>query len=76
MHTHGIRTFTALFWFKAITLGLIYYFVNSYKKHELYYYKNLGFSKLKLWIPLLIFDFTVFLTAMITMALKIHETQA
>ncbi len=32
--THGIETFTALFWFKIITLGLIFFFINHYKTHS------------------------------------------
>ena len=65
VHTYGIATFTALFWFKIITLGIIVYHTNNYKKNEFYYYKNLGVSKLLLWIPSLLFDFVLFLVLII-----------
>ena len=60
-YTHGIKTFTALFWFKIITLGLILFFINSYKGDEYYYYKNLGLHKRVLWISTLSFDILVFI---------------
>ena len=47
---NGLKTLTALFWFKIITFGVIFYFINIYKQKELYYYTNLGLSKLLLWI--------------------------
>ena len=75
LYTQGLSSFQPLFWFKIFTLGLFVYYINNYKRQEYYYYKNLGFSKLKLWIPILIFDFSVFLISMIIIALKIHETQ-
>jgi type III secretory pathway component EscU len=59
-YTYGIRTVTALFWFKIITLGLIIYFINSYKTEEFYYYKNLGFTKKFLWKTTLIFELIMF----------------
>ncbi|HEY3371096.1 MAG TPA: hypothetical protein VGK10_09630 [Prolixibacteraceae bacterium] len=74
IYTHGISTFQALFWFKISTLGLFYYSINSYKINELYYYKNLGISKRKLWIPILVFDFLFFLISMIITASNLHET--
>ena len=70
IYSNGIKTFQVLFWFKIFTLGLIFYYINSYKKKELYYYKNLGISKLKLWLPILIFDFLIFLISMIIIAKK------
>ncbi len=39
---YGFAVFSQLFWFKIITLGLTYYFINSYKNKEYYYYQNLG----------------------------------
>jgi len=50
-----------LFWFKAVTLGLTYYFINEYKSKEYYYYQNLGVSKSLLWAATLIFDFALFI---------------
>jgi hypothetical protein len=66
----GISSFSAFFWFKIITLGLIYYYIHSYKNNEFYYYKNLGLTKKQLWISTLIFDFIIFLV-LLTLAIKI-----
>jgi len=71
IYTWGIDTFTALFWFKIITLGLIFYFTNSFKKDEFYYYKNFGLTKMHLWAPTLIFDFILFLI-LIALTFKIR----
>ncbi|RKD89705.1 hypothetical protein [Mangrovibacterium diazotrophicum] len=62
IYANGLSAITALFWFKIATLGVTVYFVNIYKRHEFYYYKNLGLPRLQLWIPTLIFDFSLFLT--------------
>jgi len=58
---NGFRSFAGIFWLKIITLAITYYFINSYKSKEFYYYQNLGVSKKVLWITTLIFDFTLFL---------------
>jgi hypothetical protein len=62
---NGFGIFVVLFWFKIITLGLIYYFINAYKKKEFYYYQNLGISKLLLWTTTLVFDFVLFIILII-----------
>jgi hypothetical protein len=59
---YGIQTFVFLFWFKALTLGLIFYFITEYKRKEFYYYQNLGVSKLLLWATSLTFDFVLFIS--------------
>lgn len=67
----GLKTFTALFWFKILTLGVIFYFINIYKRKELYYYQNLGVSKLFLWISTLAIDLMLFvLLIIITLLIK------
>ena len=71
IYAHGINTFTALVWFKIITLGMILYVIDLYKKKEYYYYKNLGVSKLVLWIPILSFEFIVF-NLLLFLTLKIR----
>lgn len=71
IYTWGIETFTALFWFKAITLGLIFYYIHSFKKDNFYYYKNLGLTKKLLWISSLTFDLIIFLI-LITITLKVR----
>ena len=70
-YTHGKDTLTALFWCKIITFGIIIYLINSYKRDEFYYYKNLGTSKLVLWISTLSFDFILFI-ALLVLTLKIR----
>ena len=46
VYTTGIAMFTFLFWIKFGTMWLIYYFTDSYKRQEYYYYDNLGISDL------------------------------
>lgn len=60
-YQYGFGIFTVLFWFKIITLGISYYFINSNKQKEYYYYRNLGVSKSLLWTSTLIFDFVLFI---------------
>jgi type III secretory pathway component EscU len=50
-----------LFWYKVITLPMIFYTAIHYKKQELYYYQNLGVSKLTLGISTSVFDFSIWL---------------
>lgn len=57
----GYSVFVGLFWLKIASLGLTYYFIDSYKKKEYYYYHNLGFSKALLWAITFSFDFTLFI---------------
>jgi hypothetical protein len=58
---YGFSVFFGVLWLKVATLGLTYYFINSYKKKEYYYYQNLGVSKVLLWTVTLSFDFALFL---------------
>jgi len=51
----------AIFWFKIATLGLIYYFINSYNRKAYYYYLNLGVSKTLLWVGSLGIDLALFI---------------
>ena len=67
--TNGIRTFFYLFWFKILTLGLIVFFLKTYKNNEFYYYQNLGISKIVLWTTSLFIDFLIFLW-LLTMTYK------
>lgn len=53
--------FFYVFWFKLITLGIIFYFINREKKNEFFYYCNLGLSQRALWISSLSFDFLFFI---------------
>ena len=45
-----------MFWVKVISIGLIFYSSVIYKKKELYYYQNLGVSKLQLGVATSLFD--------------------
>src|SRR6185437_4326512 len=58
---YGFSIFIALFWLKISSLVIIYYFINYYKRNEYYYYFNLGISKKRLWTPILLFDFCLFI---------------
>lgn len=53
--------FGLLFWFKVATLGLVFYFINSYKSNHYYYYQNLGVSRIVLWATTLGFDLFLFI---------------
>ena len=70
----GISLIQILYWFKIFTLAITVYTINVYKKNEFYYYKNLGLSKFKLWIPIITFDFLFFLITIIFLASYLHET--
>jgi hypothetical protein len=58
------------FWYKIITIGLIFYTAIHYKKNELYYYQNLGISKRQLIMSTSIFDFFTWLV-FIVLQLKV-----
>jgi hypothetical protein len=55
-----------LFWYKVITLALVFYLAVHYKSRELYYYQNLGVSKLTLGLSTAAFDFALWLAIFIT----------
>ncbi len=67
----GIKPFAVLFWFKIATMAIFMYFIDVYKRDEFYYYKNLGLSKVVLWVSTLVFDFILFLV-LISIALMIR----
>lgn len=69
----GVFMIQGFFWFKTFSLGAIFYINNTYKKDEYYYYKNLGISKIMLWVPTLVFDFALFLFTIITIAIHNYE---
>lgn len=58
---YGYSSFFGIFWSKILTMGITYYLIDSTKKNEYYYYRNLGVSKPLLWIASLSFDFVLFL---------------
>lgn len=58
---NGLKILPAVLLFKLVTLGIIILYINLYKKKEFYYYQNLGFPKLMLWIFTLGIDLVVFI---------------
>jgi hypothetical protein len=64
---YGISIFAALFWLKITTLAITFWFINSYRSKEYYYYQNLGISKVLLWTTTLIFDFALFIFLIVQM---------
>jgi len=58
---HSIEIVGILFWFKVITIGVMFYATIFYKEKELYYYQNLGISKIKLGVATSTFDFLLWL---------------
>jgi len=61
----GMPAFMFVFWYKVLTIFMLYSFVNSYKKKEFFYYQNLGIGRLKLWGFALSADFFLFLALII-----------
>jgi hypothetical protein len=57
---NGLKTLTAVLLFKTATSGIIILFLNQYKKKEFYYYHNLGFSRVRLWVFSLGIDLAIF----------------
>ncbi len=64
-YQNGLESFFAIFWFKLITLALIYYFMKSIKAKQFYYYQNLGVSKVVLWTSAFALDFVLFIISLI-----------
>lgn len=62
---YGWAGFSAVFWCKVLTLALLYFFVNEYRKKEYYYYQNLGISKTMLWAASLSLDVMLFILLLI-----------
>jgi hypothetical protein len=58
---NAIEIMGILFWFKIITIAVIFYGSIYYKKNELYYYQNLGVSKIMLGVSTSVFDFLLWL---------------
>ena len=62
---NGISAFSPLFWFKMITVAIVYYYIKEYKSKEFYFYKNLGVSKKGLWIFAVSLDLIIYLILII-----------
>jgi hypothetical protein len=73
MGNYGVKAYeivVVLFWYKIITIILIFYTATYHKSNEFYYYQNLGISKLQMVISTSIVDFLLWL-AFITLQLLI-----
>ena len=62
----GYGVISPLFWMKIITSSILIYRTITYKKSTIYMYLNVGVSEQFLIYSLLIFDFTIFMTLIIT----------
>lgn len=71
----AVQIIQVLIWFKIFTTAVIVISIHKFKRQQFYYYKNLGLSRLTLWFSTLSFDFLLFLIAIITLAIRLHETQ-
>jgi hypothetical protein len=54
-----------LFWYKVITIALVFYGALFYKKNEIYYYQSLGVSSIQLLIATSLIDFSIWLAFII-----------
>lgn len=59
------RIFNGILWLKIATNALVWYFINTFKTKEFFYYQNLGVSKRLLWGSTLSFDFSLFFFSII-----------
>jgi len=59
--TDALEIVGVLFWFKVCLLAVVFYFSITNNKQELYYYQNLGISKLFLAGTTSAFDFMLWL---------------
>ena len=50
------------FWCKVLTTGAVFFSAMTYKKKELYYYQNLGVSKVQLGVVTSVFDFLLWVS--------------
>ena len=62
---YGHSVFVGVLWLKMATLALTFYFINSYKNKEYYYYLNLGISKPLLWSIPILFDVALFIVLLV-----------
>jgi hypothetical protein len=58
---YGDSIWTALLCLKLLTLLMIYFFINSYKQDQFYYYRNLRLSKWMLWLATFGVDIVLYL---------------
>jgi hypothetical protein len=59
--SNGWEAFSAVFWMKIITTGIIFWFISASKEKEFYYFQNLGLSKMRLWMYALGLDLGIFI---------------
>jgi len=61
LYQWGEETLTPVIWFKVVTLLFTIYIITDYKSDEFLYFKNIGISKITLWLSSLIIDTVIFL---------------
>lgn len=61
IYQYGLKSFFGIFWLKIASLGLVFYFINTFKSKEFFYYQNLGIAKELLWGLTLLIDFVIFI---------------
>ncbi|MDP9046793.1 MAG: hypothetical protein M3N14_01565 [Bacteroidota bacterium] len=59
--SHAHKIITVLFWYKMISVQLVFSTAIYYSRNELYYYQNLGVSKLQMGVTVTIVDFLIWL---------------
>src|SRR3546814_16656291 len=64
---YGWGPFMYFFWFKVLSMGLVWYATNQYRRQTSYYYFNLGYSKAFLWTVTLCLDFVLFIIIFIAL---------
>jgi cyanate permease len=57
---YGDSIYDTLICFKLLTLLAIYFFINSYKQDQFYYYRNLKLTKWMLWTAAFAFDIALY----------------
>jgi hypothetical protein len=62
---YGTGTLVMLVWFKLITQSFTFFLVNSLRRHEYYYYYNLGISRTQLWAVTLLADLLALISGFI-----------
>jgi hypothetical protein len=58
---YGEFIWTPLICLKLLTLLMIYFFINSYKQEQFYYYRNLRITKWMLWSATFAFDIALYI---------------
>ena len=66
-YSYGWAAVTALFWFKLITFLIIAWHTDNIKTREYYFFYNLGYSKIRLWVTAFIIDLCILLLMLMSL---------